>query len=85
MANLLAIRHLEQTQITEILNTAAEYKEMLTGGNFVERAPRRSVGLLFFENSTRTRVSFEQAAHYLGYYVVNFSVAGSSMSKGETL
>jgi aspartate carbamoyltransferase catalytic subunit len=85
MANLLAIRHLEQTQITEILNTAAEYKEMLTGGNFVERAPRRSVGLLFFENSTRTRVSFEQAAHYLGYYVVNFSGAGSSMSKGETL
>jgi aspartate carbamoyltransferase catalytic subunit len=43
------------------------------------------VGLLFFENSTRTRVSFEQASHYLGYHVVNFSGAGSSMSKGETL
>jgi aspartate carbamoyltransferase catalytic subunit len=85
MANLLAIRHLEQTDITEILNTAAEFKEMMIGGNYVERAPRRSVGLLFFENSTRTRVSFEQAAHYLGYYIVNFSGAGSSMSKGETL
>ncbi len=85
MRNLLAIRHLEQTEITDILNTAADFKELMSGGNYVERVGRRSVGLLFFENSTRTRVSFEQAAHYLGYHVVNFSGAGSSMSKGETL
>ncbi len=83
--HLLAMRHLEPMQITEILNTAAEYKELITGGGRVERRDERSVGLLFFENSTRTRVSFEQASHYLGYHTVNFSGAGSSMSKGETL
>jgi aspartate carbamoyltransferase catalytic subunit len=41
--------------------------------------------MLFFENSTRTRVSFEQAAHYLGMKTSNFASGGSSMSKGETL
>ena len=83
--NILAIRHLEPTQITDILNTAADFKELITSGGQYERRHRRSVGLLFFENSTRTRVSFEQAAHYLGYHAVNFSGTGSSMSKGETL
>jgi aspartate carbamoyltransferase catalytic subunit len=79
------MRLLEPTQITEILSTAAEYKELIVGGGRVERRNEKSVGLLFFENSTRTRVSFEQASHYLGYHTVNFSGAGSSMSKGETL
>jgi aspartate carbamoyltransferase catalytic subunit len=83
--NVLAIRHLEPTQITDVLNTAAEFKELITSGGQYERRHRRSVGLLFFENSTRTRVSFEQAAHYLGYHAVNFSGTASSMSKGETL
>jgi aspartate carbamoyltransferase catalytic subunit len=41
--------------------------------------------MLFFESSTRTRVSFEQAAHYLGMKTANFSAHTSSMSKGETL
>ena len=40
---------------------------------------------LFFEASTRTRFSFETAARRLGMQVVNFSAAGSSVSKGETL
>lgn len=83
--HLVAIRHLDPKQIAELLNTAAEYKETILGGGRVDRLEPRSVGLLFFENSTRTRVSFEQAAHYLGYTVVNFSGSGSSMSKGETL
>lgn len=83
--HLLAIRHLEQAQITGILNTAAEFKEILTSGGSITSSKSRSIGLLFFENSTRTRVAFEQAAHYLGHHIVNFSGAGSSMSKGETL
>ncbi|MEX2244578.1 MAG: aspartate carbamoyltransferase catalytic subunit [Fimbriimonadaceae bacterium] len=83
--HLLAARHLESSEITGILNAAAEYKERVINGENVEHGNRRSVGLLFFENSTRTRVSFEQAANYLGYRVLNFSGAGSSMSKGETL
>lgn len=83
--HLLAIRHLTENQIAEILNTAAEFKEILTSGGSVASTKTRSIGLLFFENSTRTRVAFEQAAHYLGHNIVNFSGAGSSMSKGETL
>ena len=85
MRHLLAIRHLDPRQITEILNSAAEFKELVTNGERLERREPRSIGLLFFENSTRTRVSFEQAANYLGYKTINFSGAGSSMSKGETL
>ena len=83
--HLLAIRYLDQTQIAEILNIAAEMKEILTSGGSVAHTKSRSIGLLFFENSTRTRVAFEQAAYYLGFNIVNFSGAGSSMSKGETL
>ena len=83
--NLLAIRHLEPTEITELLNRAAAFKEAVTAGRSVESSVRRSIGLLFFENSTRTRVAFEQAANYLGFHVVNFSGSGSSMSKGESL
>ena len=50
-----------------------------------EAGPRRTVGLLFFEASTRTRVSFEQAASYLGYNISVFAAQSSSLSKGETL
>lgn len=81
MRHLLAIRHLENDQIQAILDRAADFKK-----NRPEPAKNpRTIGLLFFENSTRTRVSFEQAAHGLGHRVVNFSGAGSSLSKGETL
>lgn len=83
--HLIAIRHLERSQIEEILDMAHGFKEAVLNGNLQPCEPRRTVGLLFFENSTRTRVSFEQACSYLGYKVVNFSGAGSSMSKGETL
>ena len=83
--NLLAIRHLEPLEITGLLDRAAAFKEAVLAGRSVEHSVRRSIGLLFFENSTRTRVAFEQAANYLGFHVVNFSGAGSSMSKGESL
>lgn len=83
--HLLAIRHLEPDKISEILALAREHREHVEGGGAAPDGPRRAVGLLFFENSTRTRVSFEQAANYMGFRVVNFSGAGSSIAKGETL
>lgn len=83
--SLLAIRHLDPAQIHELLRLANEFKVKIEHDEPIEPKRRRVVGLLFFENSTRTRVSFEQAAGYLGHRVVNFSGSASSMSKGETL
>ena len=84
--NLLAMRHLDVDDIQYLLAMAQMHKDNVEAGDYpAPPAVRRSVGLLFFENSTRTRVSFEKACHYLGYQPVNFSGDGSSMSKGETL
>lgn len=83
--NLLGIRHLEAAEIAELLSDAAEFKARVVEGKDVPSLGKKTVGMLFFENSTRTRVSFEQAAWYLGMRSVNFAAGGSSMSKGETL
>lgn len=82
--NLLSIRHLNPDQIEELLILGREFKQWVVEGKEIARL-NRVVGQLFFENSTRTRVSFEQAAHYLGLKSVNFSTTGSSLKKGETL
>lgn len=83
--NLLAIRHLTDSDIRELLRTAADFKSHIRSGGTIVPARQRVVGLLFFEGSTRTRVSFEQAVSYLGHRFINFAGPGSSMSKGETL
>lgn len=83
--NLLAIRHLDKPDIEDLLALSKDCRKSVVSGSSERLAPKKVVGLLFFEGSTRTRVSFEQAANYLGYRVTNFSSAGSSMSKGETL
>ncbi len=83
--HLLDIRTMNSDSIGELLDLAADYKSRIQSKKPMPEVPRRVVGLLFFEGSTRTRVSFEQAARYLGYQVSNFSSTGSSMSKGETL
>lgn len=83
--NLTAIRLLHREEIAELLDSSADFKARVIDGRPVPSPGRKVVGMLFFENSTRTRVSFEQAAHYLGLKTANFSAAGSSMSKGETL
>ncbi len=85
MRNLIAIRHLEVDSIQEILDMAASMKKSVESGTAPTTMAKRTVGLLFFENSTRTRVSFEQACSYLNFRSVNFSGSGSSMRKGETL
>ncbi len=83
--HLLGIRHLEKSQIEDLLSLAAEFKLRIIEGKSVPKMDNIVIGMLFFENSTRTRVSFEQAAHYLGMKSANFASGGSSMSKGETL
>ncbi len=85
MPNLLAIRGLEKAEIEHLLTSATDYKNRITRNEEVAPLRRKVVGMLFFENSTRTRVSFEQAAYYLGLKSVNFASQASSMAKGETL
>ncbi len=83
--NLLGIRTLEADQIAELLADAAEFKARVIEGREGPSLGRKTVGMLFFEISSRTRVSFEQAAWYLGLRSANFASGSSSMSKGETL
>jgi aspartate carbamoyltransferase catalytic subunit len=72
-------------EINGLIDLAAEFKAKIIAGDDVPSMKRTVIGLLFFENSTRTRVSFEQAAFYLGMRSSNFATSASSMNKGETL
>ena len=84
--DLLEIKGLDQEEIRLILDTAESFKEVT--GREIKKVPTlrgKTVVNLFFEPSTRTRTSFEIAAKRLSADVINFSVSGSSVSKGETL
>src|SRR4029079_11490458 len=84
--NLLGIKDLSSSDISLILQTAEQFKEVLQRP--VKKVPSlRDVTIvnLFYENSTRTRFSFELAEKRLSADVINFSASGSSVSKGETL
>jgi aspartate carbamoyltransferase catalytic subunit len=84
--HLLGIRDLSQNDIQLILDTAFQFKEVLQRP--VKKVPSlRDVTIvnLFFENSTRTRISFELAEKRLSADTINFAASGSSVSKGETL
>jgi len=84
--NLLGIKDLSSTDISLILQTAEQFKEVLQRP--VKKVPSlRDVTIvnLFYENSTRTRFSFELAEKRLSADVINFSASASSVSKGETL
>jgi aspartate carbamoyltransferase catalytic subunit len=84
--DLVGIEELSAEQITAILDTAEPFKE-------ISERPIKKVPVLrgktivnaFFENSTRTRISFEFAEKRLSADTVNFAAGGSSVSKGETL
>ena len=76
---------MENDDIVGLLGLAAEFKKKIIAGDDVRSMKKKVIGLLFFENSTRTRVSFEQAAFYLGMRSSNFATSASSMNKGETL
>jgi aspartate carbamoyltransferase catalytic subunit len=84
--HLLGIKDLSAKDISTILTTAEQFKEVLQRP--VKKVPSlRDVTIvnLFYENSTRTRFSFELAEKRLSADVINFSASGSSVSKGETL
>ena len=84
--DVLGLEHMTPEDIELILNTARDMKTIVTGRmKRVNYLQGRTVITLFFENSTRTRVSFELAAKYMGAQTVNVSVASSSVAKGETL
>ena len=84
--HLLGIKHLNAEDIQLILDTATQFKEVINRP--IKKVPTLrdiTVANLFFENSTRTRLSFELAEKRLSADVVNFSAAFSSVKKGETL
>lgn len=84
--DLLGIKNLSSHQIELILDTAKPFKEIFTRS--VKKVPTlrgKTVVLLFYEPSTRTRTSFELAAKRLSADVLNISVSASSVMKGESL
>ena len=84
--DLLGIRDLSAAEIIGILDTAENFREI--NAREIKKVPTlrgKTVINLFFENSTRTRTSFELAAKRLSADAVNISVSSSSVSKGETL
>ncbi|NLO62978.1 MAG: aspartate carbamoyltransferase catalytic subunit [Clostridiaceae bacterium] len=84
--DLLGINEMTAEEITEILDTAEMMKRVLTSGNKkTSHLQGKSVITLFYENSTRTRLSFELASKYMGSASANISTSGSSVNKGESL
>jgi aspartate carbamoyltransferase catalytic subunit len=84
--HLLGIKDLSSSDISTILSTATQFKEVLQRP--VKKVPSlRDVTIvnLFYENSTRTRISFELAEKRLSADTINFTTSSSSVSKGETL
>jgi aspartate carbamoyltransferase catalytic subunit len=84
--HLLGLEGMSKEDITLILDTAASFKEVLERP--IKKVPPlqgKTIVNLFFESSTRTRISFELAERRLSADVVNFAASGSSVSKGETL
>ncbi len=86
--HLLDVDQFTRPELEAILDEAAELRKRRSTGELEEAARRllgHTIGLAFYEPSTRTRVSFELAARELGATVVDLSVAGSSVVKGESL
>ena len=86
MKHLLSTADLSREEAIAILDTAEDMSEV--SGREIKKLPTlrgRTIVNLFFEDSTRTRVSFEVAAKRLSADVINFSAKGSSVSKGESL
>ena len=84
--DLLGIRGLSRDEIDEILNTAELMKYILIQDH--KRTPHlqgRSIVTLFYENSTRTRLSFELASKYMSASMANVTAGSSSVAKGECL
>lgn len=86
VSHLIGIKELSVSDIELLLDTAVQFKEVLQRP--IKKVPSLrdiTVANLFFENSTRTKLSFELAEKRLSADIINFSSSGSSVSKGETL
>ena len=86
MRHLLDTRSLDRDEALRVLDVAEDMAE--TQSRQIKKLPTllgKTVVNLFFEDSTRTRISFEAAAKRLSADVINFSAKGSSVSKGESL
>ncbi len=84
--HLLGIKDLQPQDIETIFRTADNFKEVLKRS--IKKVPTlrdTTIVNLFYENSTRTRISFELAEKRLSADTINFTASGSSVSKGETL
>src|SRR2546430_15750191 len=83
---LMSINKPTRHDVIRILDTAESFREV--GTRVIKKVPAlrgRTEVNLFYENSTRTRISFELAAKRLSADVINFSPGGSSVSQGESL
>src|SRR2546425_5884165 len=83
--DLLTMRELEAAEIITLVDTAASLQEI--AGREIKKVPAlrgKTIVNLFYENSTRTRTSFEIAGKWLSADVINFSASGSSAAKGES-
>ncbi len=86
VSNLLGIKYLNIEDINLIFETATQFKEVINRP--IKKVPSLrdiTIANLFFENSTRTKLSFELAEKRLSADIINFSASQSSVSKGETL
>ncbi len=84
--DLLGLRDISAEEIEYILNTAKTMKCIVTSNNKkTAHLQGKSIITLFYENSTRTRLSFELASKYMGASAANISASSSSVQKGETL
>ncbi|MFD0361080.1 aspartate carbamoyltransferase catalytic subunit [Nocardia sp. GCM10030253] len=87
MRHLLTVTDLDRVTATELLDEAERFEQALLGRE-VHKLPTlrgRTVMTVFYENSTRTRVSFEVAGKWMSADVINVSASSSSVSKGESL
>lgn len=83
--NLISINQLSVEDVQEILTVARDMREQVRNMKQTEALKGVTVVNLFYENSTRTRSSFELAAKYQGANVLNISASSSSVQKGESL
>ncbi|MFN2429630.1 MAG: aspartate carbamoyltransferase, partial [Cryomorphaceae bacterium] len=84
--HLIGIKHLQREDIDLIFSTADNFKDVINRP--IKKVPSLrdfTIANLFFENSTRTKLSFELAEKRLSADVINFASSSSSVKKGETL
>src|SRR5690625_4432102 len=84
--HLLGIKYISESDIELIFKTADHFKEIINRP--IKKVPSLrdiTIANLFFEDSTRTKISFELAEKRISADIINFSASGSSVAKGETL